>query len=284
MSNRNIHPSAIIEPGAEIGDNVTVEAYAIIKSNVKLHDNVVVKSHVYIDGNTTVGEGTTIYPFASIGTKTQDLKHRGETTYVNIGKHCQIREYATINSSSGEGSIVKVGDHCLIMAYCHIAHNSELEDHVIMSNNATLAGHVKVERYAIIGGMTPVHQFVRIGRFAMVGGMSRVLGDVPPYTLGSGILPYKFGGLNLVGLKRHGFLPEVRAHLSRAFKLLYRSGLKAEEALNRIEQEIPMIDEVKHFVNFCRNSKRGLIGMQGITNPATDELEFYEEECQVQFN
>jgi UDP-N-acetylglucosamine acyltransferase len=146
-----------------------------------------------------------------------------------------------------------------------------------MSNNATLAGHVTVEDCAIIGGMTPIHQFVRIGRYAMVGGMSRVTHDIPPYTIGAGI-PYKFGGLNIIGLKRHGFALEIRRELSKAYKLLYRSQLHVEEALRRIEQELQMFQEVEHFLRFCRQTRRGLMGLQG----AEDELPQIEEEDELE--
>lgn len=256
------HPTAIIEEGAEIDPSVTIEAYAVIKKNVKLKAGVVIKSHAYIDGYTTIDEDTVVYPFATIGTKTQDLKFKGETTYVNIGKRCQIREYVSINSSCGEGSEVKVGDDCLIMAYCHVAHECRVGNGVIMSNNATLAGHVTVDDYAIIGGFTPIHQFARVGKGAMVGGMSRVSHDVPPYTIGAGI-PYRFGGINLVGLKRRGYPLEVRIALSKAFKLLYRSGYRLEEALERIELEVERFPEVEEFLTFCRESKRGLLGFHG---------------------
>lgn len=276
MNKSNIHPTAIIEPGAKIGEGVVIEPYAIVKAHVTLEDRVVIKSHAYIDGYTTIGEGTTIYPSASIGTKTQDLKFRGEKTFVKIGKNCDIREFVTINSSCQEGSIVSVGDNCLIMAYCHIAHNCEVGNRVIMSNNATLAGHVIVEDCAIIGGLTPIHQFVRIGRNAMVGGMSRVTHDIPPYTIGGGI-PFKFGGLNLVGLKRHGFSLKVRLELSKAFKLLYRSGITMDEALTRIEQELQPLPEIRHWLKFCRESKRGLMGLHSLAN-REEEFELLEEE------
>lgn len=266
----NIHPNAHIEEGAQIGKNVTIEPFAVIKSNVVLHDNVTVKSHCYIDGNTTIGQGTTIWPGASIGTKTQDLKFQGEKTFVKIGKNCEIREFATINSSCMEGSVVSIGDHTLIMAYCHVAHNCDVGSHVIMSNSSMLAGHVTIEDYAIIGGMTPIHQFSRIGCYAMVGGFSRVAHDIPPYTIGAGA-PYKFGGLNMVGLKRHGFSLEVRQALSRAFKLTYRSGLHLGEALSIIESEVQGIEEVTHWINFCRTSKRGLTGLQGVTRSSEEE-------------
>lgn len=273
MTTTSIHPLAIVEEGVRIGNGVTVEAYAIVKANVTLHDKVEIKSHAYIDGFTTIGEGTVVYPGACIGTKTQDRKYRGEKTFVNIGKNCEIREFATINSSCQEGSSVSVGDDCLIMAYCHIAHNCAVGNQVIMSNNATLAGHVQVEDYAIIGGLTAVHQFVRIGSYAMVGGMSRITHDIPPYTVGGGI-PYKFGGLNVIGLKRNRMSLEKRQKLAKAFKLLYRSDLSIEEALTRTEQEVEMIPEIDHWVRFCRNSKRGLMG---IHKEAIEELSFDEE-------
>ncbi len=263
MAKANIHPMAIVEKGATIGDNVTIEAFAIIKGTVVLEDNVTIKSHAYIDGNTRIGNGTTIWPSASIGTKTQDLKYRGETTYVVIGKNCEIREFATINSSTFEGSTVSVGDHSLIMAYCHIAHNCTVGKHVIMSNNSLLAGHVVVEDYAIIGGMTPVHQFARIGCHSMVGGFSRVTHDVPPYTVGGGV-PYALGGINRIGLKRRKLPFETRMALAKAYRLVYRSRLHLEDALNEIERQVSPLPEVLHFVSFCRDSRRGLIGMQGV--------------------
>lgn len=277
MTQSNIHPLAVIEPGAKIGQNVTIEAYAIIKKHVVLEDNVVIKSHAYIDGHTTIGSGTVIWPSASIGTKTQDLKFKGETTYVVIGKNCEIRECVTINSSCNENSVVRVGDNCLIMAYCHVAHNCEIGNRVIMANNAMLAGHVVVEDFAIIGGMTPVHQFSRIGQYSMVGGFSRITHDVPPYTIGAGS-PYKLGGLNLIGLKRQGFPLEVRRALAKAFKITYRSGLRMIDALEQIESEVEINPHVKHWLDFCRQSKRGLIGFQvepaqPLQEEAFDELE-----------
>jgi UDP-N-acetylglucosamine acyltransferase len=277
MTQSNIHPAAIIEPGAKIGKNVTVEAYAVVKGTVTLEDDVVIKSHAYIDGNTTIGSGTIVWPSASIGTKAQDLKFRGEKTYVVIGKNCEIREFVTINSSCNEGSVVRIGDRCLIMAYCHIAHNCELGNGVIMANGAMLAGHVIVEDYAIIGGMTPVHQFSHIGQYAMVGGFSRITHDVPPFTIGAGS-PYKLGGLNLVGLKRHGFSLEVRRALAKAFKITYRSGLRLSEALDLVEKEVEITPQVQHWIDFCRSSKRGLIGNQGAPAAALPEEDLDELE------
>lgn len=282
MTNPHIHPTAIVEPGAQLGRNVIIDAYAVVKGNVTLGDNVTIKSHAYIEGHTTIGDDTIIYPFASIGTKTQDLKYKGEKTFVKIGKNCEIREFVTINSSCQENSIVSVGDNCLIMAYCHVAHNCEVGNKVIMSNNATLAGHVTVEEGAIIGGMTPIHQFTRIGCYAFVGGMSRVTHDIPPYTIGAGI-PFKFGGLNLIGLKRNGFPLTTRLELTRAFKMLYRSGMPLQEAIDKIERDLQPLPEIKHFIAFCRQSKRGLMGIQGITQADEEADHFEEEERSVAF-
>lgn len=276
MAQSKIHPLAVIEPGAKLGKNVTVEAYAIVKENVILEDDVVIKSHAYIDGYTTIGAGTIVWPSASIGTKTQDLKFQGEKTYVVIGKNCEIREFVTINSSCQENSVVRIGDQCLIMAYCHVAHNCEVGNRVIMANNAMLAGHVIVEDHAIIGGMTPIHQFSRIGRYAMVGGFSRITHDVPPYTIGAGS-PYKLGGLNLVGLKRNGFNLEMRRALARAFKLTYRCGLSMAQALDQIEKEVDVNPHVQHWIDFCRTSKRGLIGFHDNTSSQEEEAEELEE-------
>lgn len=268
----NIDPRAVIEEGAKIGKNVTIEPYAIIKKNVVIEDDCVIKSHVYLDGYTTIGQGTVIWPGASIGTKAQDLKFRGEITYVSIGKCCEIREFATINSSCGAGTYVKIGNNCLIMAYCHIAHNCEVGNYVIMSNNSMLAGHVVVEDHAIIGGMTPVHQFVRIGKYAMVGGFSRVTHDVPPYTIGAGY-PYQLGGLNLVGLKRHGFGMELRKELSKAFKLTFRMGISHEKAIEMLEKEENKSQELKHWIDFCKNTKRGFSTHQGGVDSLEEDLE-----------
>ena len=268
---QNIHPQAYIEEGAQIGQNVTIEPFAVVKQNVILQDGVTIKSHAYIDGYTTIGKNTTICPSASIGTKTQNLKYQGEKTEVLIGENCDIREYVTINSSCGEGSEVSIGNNCLIMAYCHIAHNCKLGESVIMTNNAMLAGYVTIEDYAIIGGMTPIHQYSRVGRHAMVGGFSRVSSDIPPYTVGGGV-PYKFGGINIIGLKRKGFSLYVRQCLAEAFKLTYRSNLRLADALHAIRNNVEPIEEVQHWIEFCLSSKRGLIGLQGICKQDPESL------------
>lgn len=283
MAKAKIHSTAVVERGAHIGADVTIEPYAVVKAHTIVEDGVTIKAHAYIDGHTTIGQGTLIYPSASIGTAPQNLKYRGTTRDLIIGKNCIIREFVTINCSH-EGHGVRVGDNCFIMAYCHIAHNCVLGKHVVMSNQATLAGHVIVEDHVNIGGIAAVHQFVHIGAYAMVGGLSRVTNDVPPYSIGAGI-PYKMRGLNIVGLKRHGFTLATRAQLSKAFRLMYRSGLKPNEALTRMREELDLIPEVQHWIEFCENSRRGLSDLQGVGRglKRSDDIleECAEEEAQV---
>lgn len=253
-----IHPTAVIEEGAELGKNVTVGPFAYIAKHVVIEEDAHIMAHAHIEGHTTIGKRTVIFPMAVIGTKTQDLKFKGEKTFVQIGEDCQIREYVTVNASCGEGTAVTIGNRCLIMAYCHVAHNCSIGNRVIMANNATLAGHVTVDDGAVIGGLSAVHQFARIGRYAMVGGMSRVTHDVPPFTIGAGS-PYRIGGLNLVGLKRNGFQLETRKILTRVFRLFYRSELTLHEAIEKVSKEFGSVHEVKEWLHFCTSSKRGLI-------------------------
>jgi len=277
MPQSNIHPASIIEDGAVIGENVTIEPYAVIKKDAIIGDNAVVKSHVCIEGHTTIGDGSVIYPGAVIGCAPQAIKYRGEKSTINIGKNCQIREYVTINSSLGEGSVVNIGDNSMIMAYSHLAHNCTIGRDVIISNNAAISGHVVIEDYAIIGGKIAIHQFVRIGKYAMVGGFSPLGRDVPPFTIGRGE-PFRFGGLNLVGLKRHGFPLKTRQALSQAFRLVYRSQIKLDEALEKIEKEIEPLPEIKYWIEFCRSSKRGLTGLGGILSDTNLHNDRYLEE------
>lgn len=254
----NIHPTALVHKDAQIAPTVTIEAYAVIQSpHVILEDGVVIKSHVYIDGRVHIKKNTTIWPFASIGTQTQDLKYKGEVTFVEIGENCQIREYVTINSSCGENSKVIVGNRCLIMAYCHVAHDCTLGNGVIMTNGATLAGHVRVGDNAILGGLCAVHQNARIGDHAMVGGGSMVGQDLPPYCIGTGF-PLKIVGLNIIGLKRHKFPLEVRKELIRVYRITFQSGLNWKEAKELIEKELPDNEYVRTWVRFCSETKRGM--------------------------
>src|SRR5207249_1891798 len=206
---------------------------------------------------TVLGQENEIFPFASIGLKTQDLKWKGGLTRTQIGDGNTFREYVTIHSATGDGETTVVGSHNHILAYCHLAHNVTVGDHVIMSNVATLAGHVTIEDHAVVGGLVAIHQFCRVGRLAMIGGCSKVVQDVPPFMLADGN-PAETKTVNKVGLERHAVSEESQAALRQAYKFLFREGLTIPNALARIESELPALPEVEHLVQFVRASGRGI--------------------------
>jgi UDP-N-acetylglucosamine acyltransferase len=252
-----IHSSAVIHPHAQIGGHCEIGPYCVLGENVTLSEGCRLHSHVVIDGHTRLGKGNEIFPFASIGLKTQDLKWKGGITRTEIGDHNTFREYVTINSATSDGEVTTVGSHNHILAYAHLAHNVTLGNHIIMSNVATLGGHVTVEDYAVIGGLAAVHQFCRIGRMSFVGGCSKVVQDVPPYVLADGN-PLQTRTLNKVGLERNGVSEEVQAALRQAYKILFREKLTTPNALARIESGLPPLPEVRHLVQFVRASERGI--------------------------
>ena len=252
-----IHPTAVIHPRAQIGADCEIGPYCVIGENVVLGDQCRLHSHVVIDGLTTLGRGNEIFPFASIGLKTQDLKWKGGITRTQIGDDNTFREYVTIHSATGDGEVTVVGSHNHILAYGHLAHNVTLGDHIIMSNVGTLAGHVTVEDHAVIGGLAAVHQFCRIGRMACIGGCSKVVQDVAPYMLSDGN-PAKTRTVNKVGLERNGISDKAQSALKKAYKILFREGLITTNALSRIESELPPLPEVKHLIEFIRTSTRGI--------------------------
>lgn len=252
-----IHPTAVVHPGAKIGEGCQIGPYCIIGEHVTLGANCRLHSHVVIDGHTTLGSGNEIFPFASIGLKTQDLKWKGGTTWTRIGDNNTFREYVTIHSATSDGDATVVGSENHILAYCHIAHDCQLGSHIVMSNVGTLAGHVKVEDHAIIGGLAAVHQFCRIGTMAIIGGCSKVVQDVPPYMLADGN-PAETRTVNKVGLERNGVSEASQAALKQAYKIIFRDGLTISNALVRIETELPKLPEVLHLLQFARTSERGL--------------------------
>jgi UDP-N-acetylglucosamine acyltransferase len=252
-----IHPTAVIHPKAQIGANCRIGPYCVIGEHVVLGSDCILHSHVVLDGRTTLGRANEIYPFASIGLKTQDLKWKGGVTRTAIGDENTFREYVTVHSATGDGEVTTVGSKNHILAYCHVAHNVTLGDHIIMSNVATLAGHVTVEDHAVIGGLAAIHQFCRIGRMAIVGGCSKVVQDVPPYMLADGN-PAETRTVNKVGMERNGISEEAHDALRRAYKILFREGLTISNALARIEKELPLLPEVQHLVTFTRASSRGI--------------------------
>ncbi|HKI69514.1 MAG TPA: acyl-ACP--UDP-N-acetylglucosamine O-acyltransferase [Verrucomicrobiae bacterium] len=252
-----IHPSAVIHPSANIGGGSEIGPYCVIGEHVTLGPNCKLHAHVVVEGHTRLGQENEIFPFASIGLKTQDLKWKGGITRTEIGDGNTFREYVSIHSATGEGEITRVGSHNNLLAYCHIAHNVTLGDHIIMSNVATLAGHVTVENYAIIGGLAAVHQFCRIGKMSIIGGCSKVVQDVPPFMMADGN-PAQTRTVNKVGMERNGVSEETQSALRQAFKILFREKLTITNALAQIETDVPPLPEVQHLVQFVRKSERGI--------------------------
>lgn len=257
MSTGMIHPSAIIHPEAKIGADCLIGPYCVIGQHVELGDGCKLHSHVVIDGHTKLGRANEVYPFASIGMKTQDLKWKGGVTRTEIGDHNCFRESITIHSATSDGDATRIGSHNNLLAYAHVAHDCQVGSHVIMSNNATLGGHVTVEDHAILGGFSGVHQFCRIGKFAMVGGCSKVVQDIAPYIIVDGT-PAQARTINKVGLERNGFSEEAQAALRQAYKILFREGLTLTVAIERLQKDLPPLPEVQHLIQFVQQSERGL--------------------------
>ncbi len=255
----NIHSSAVVSPRARIGRECHIGPYSVIGDEVDLGDGVRLESHCVIEGKTTIGEGTHVFPFVSIGLAPQDLKYDGEPSETRLGKRNQIREFVTIHrGTAGGGMLTKMGDDCLIMAQAHIAHDCVLGNHVIMANAATLAGHVVVEDRANIGAYSGVHQFCRVGQEAYIGGYSVVVKDALPFALTVGNHARCYG-LNTTGMKRRGYSKEALRSLHHAFHLLLSAKLNTTQALERIREELPGSLEVGTLVEFIEASQRGVI-------------------------
>jgi UDP-N-acetylglucosamine acyltransferase len=254
----SVHPTALIESGAELDREVEVGPYAVVGANVRLGAHTTVGSHTVLEGVVEIGTQCKIGPHAVIGGLPQDLKYHGEPTRVVIGDRTQIREFATVHrASTGGNGVTSVGSDCYLMAYSHVAHDCRLEEGVILANQTALGGHVEIGQRAVVSGLTGVHQFVRIGQFAFVGACSGVLQDIPPYLRVQG-QPAKPLGLNLVGLRRHGFSPELLHSLKDAYRLLFQSGLNTSQALERMEHELESVAEVRQFIDFIKRSQRGI--------------------------
>jgi UDP-N-acetylglucosamine acyltransferase len=252
-----IHPGAVVDPGAEIGEGAAIGPFCAIGPHVRIGAGARLISHVVVDGWTTVGAGCTVFPFASLGTQTQDLKYKGGVPRVEIGARTTIREYVTVNAATNDGDVTRVGEECHIMAYAHIAHDCVVGNRVIIANAGTLAGHVVLEDQAIVGGLVGIHQFVHIGRLGIIGGCSKVTQDVPPFMMADGH-PLEIHGINSVGLKRAGVDDHAQAMLKKAYRLLYRQNLTTAKALEEIERQIDALPEVAHLVEFVRKSERGI--------------------------
>ncbi len=254
-----IHPTAIIDPKAEIGQNVEIGPYCIVQADTVIGDDCVLKSHVVVASHTRMGKGNKIYPFASIGEDPQDKKYADEPTQLVIGDNNTIREYVTINRGTiDDEGITQVGDENWIMAYVHIAHDCSLGSHTILANCSSLAGHVHVGDYAILGGFTKLHQFCRIGAHAFSAMDSGFQKDCPPFVMAQGN-PAKPRAINFEGLKRRGFGKERIAVIKSAYRVLYKSDLKLDQAVTELEQMAKESDDVKMMVEFIQNSSRSII-------------------------
>lgn len=256
---RTIHPTAVVDPAAELGDDVVVGPFCVVGAQVTLGAGVRLLSHVVVEGRTRIGDGTVIYPFASIGHRPQDLKYRGEPSELIIGRNNQIREHVTMNpGTEGGGMVTRVGDNGLFMMGAHVAHDCILGDNVILANNATLAGHVVVGDFAFFGGLSAVHQFVRVGAHAMIGGMSGVENDVIPFGLVMGDRA-RLSGLNLVGLERRGFSKEQVRDLRAAYRMLFASEGTFADRVEEVERRYGDTVLVADVLGFIRTkSSRAL--------------------------
>jgi len=254
-----IHPQAIIETGAQIGENVSIGPWTYIGKDVVIGDNCQINSHVVIKGPTRIGKSNRFFQFGSIGEECQDLKYDGEPTELVIGDNNTFREGCTIHRGTiQDNSLTQIGSHNLFMAYTHVAHDCIVGNHCIMANNASIAGHVKLGDYVIIGGMSGVHQFCHIGSHSFIAANSLVQKDVPAYVMASGHMAKPFG-LNSEGLKRRGFDKETIANIKRAYKQVYRKGLTVEEAIESVKLLAEQTPEVNIFTDIVINSSRGII-------------------------
>jgi UDP-N-acetylglucosamine acyltransferase len=257
MHGMKIHPSAIIDPGAELGANVEVGPFSYIGPHCKVGDNTKIMSNVVLQEYVTLGRDCQVSPGAVLGGAPQDLRFKGEESYVVVGNGTMIRECVTLNRASGEGETTRIGNKCIIMAYSHVAHNCTVGNEVALANCIQLGGHVEVGDYAFLGGICAVHQFVKIGKMAIVSGSSATRQDIPPFSMSDG-RPAVIVGINKVGLKRRGVSLEGRTRLKKAYHLLWFAGLNQTQAIEAIQNEIEMDENVQELVAFVQNSARGI--------------------------
>jgi UDP-N-acetylglucosamine acyltransferase len=255
----SIHPTAIVESGAQLGADITIGAYAYVGPEVTLGDGCVLHHHANVEGFTTLGAQCEVFPFACIGTKTQDLKYRGGRVGVRIGDRNVFREYVSVHSATKDGEFTVIGNDNLLLAYCHVAHDCQLGSHIIASNEVGIAGHCLIDDRVTLGAKSGLHQFCRVGAHAMVGAMSKIVQDVPPYIIADGN-PAIARSINKIGLERHGFTPERLEAVKHAFRLFYRAGLNRTQALEKMHAH-PLAGSVEFqaFLAFVEKSERGVV-------------------------
>ena len=252
-----IHPTALVDPAAELGRDVTVGPFAILGPRVTLGDGVVIGPRATIERNARLAAGVRIGTGSVIGGDPQDLKYRGEETWVEIGAGSVVREYTTINRGTAASGVTRIGEGCFLMSYVHLAHDCQVGDGVIIANGTQLAGHVSIQDRAILSGLCAVHQFATVGTLAFVGGCSRVSQDIPPFVRAVGN-PTELYGLNTVGLQRAGMPAETMSALKRVYRLVFNSQLNLSQALERARDEVPALPEVGLFLEFVGKSQRGV--------------------------
>jgi UDP-N-acetylglucosamine acyltransferase len=252
-----IHPTAIIDPGAELGDNLVIGPYCVINAGVKLGSGCHLHNNVTIDGPAEIGENNEFYSYASIGQRTQDLKYDGEPTYLKVGNSNTFREFVTVNRATSTGDATIIGSHGNFLAYTHIGHDCIVGDHVIFSNNATLGGHVEIGDHVILGGLTGIHQFCRIGAHAITGGFTKIVQDVPPFMVADGN-PARTRAINKVGLERRGFSDEAKKAIKFAYRTLFREDRNVTDALEVLRSMEGRPAEVDVIIAFVEKSERGL--------------------------
>ncbi len=254
-----IHSTAIIDPSAELAEGVKVGPYTVIGPDVQIDAGTVLDSHVVIKGPTRIGKNNRIFQFASVGEDTQDMKYRGEPTRLEIGDRNTIREFCTIHRGTVQDkALTKIGNDNLFMAYTHVAHDCVVGNHVIMANAASIAGHVLVEDFAILGGFSLVHQFCKIGQYSFSAMGSIIARDIPPYVLVGG-QPTKPHGINAVGLERHGFSQEAIRNIKKAYKIVFKSGLKLEDAISALEAMTGEAPEIHCLADFLKQTQRSIL-------------------------
>ncbi|MBU1913519.1 MAG: acyl-ACP--UDP-N-acetylglucosamine O-acyltransferase [Candidatus Omnitrophica bacterium] len=252
-----IHPTAIVDKKAKLADDVEVGPYAIIGPNVEIGKGSIIGPRVTVEGYTIIGEGDRIFTGAVIGSAPQDLKYKGQKSFLKIGKNNIIREYVTMNPGTGEGTATCIGDGNLFMAYSHVAHDCRIGNNCVIANIGTLAGHVTLEDRVVLGGLAAIHQFTRVGKMSIIGGCSKVVQDIPPFSTCDGN-PARVYGLNLIGVRRAGMPQKAQRELKKAFKILFHSRLALKNGIAKVKKEIASIKEVEYLLNFLKDSERGI--------------------------